>query len=285
MKKIYFLSDAHLGSRAMTNNPERERKLCAFLDSVRCDASAIYLLGDIFDFWFEYHNVIPKGYTRFLGKLSELTDIGIEIHYFTGNHDMWAFSYLHEECGVILHTAPTEIILPSVSDKNVCAYVGHGDGLGDPSRGFRFIRAIFHSSLCQWLFRNIFPADLGMEFGLRWAKSSRLKHSRNTIAENGDTLFVSESGELSNALGDVLSHNTETEEPFQGEGKEPLVIFSKQYIKEHPGTSFLIFGHRHIEFDLMLSRQCRLLILGEWLRKCTYAVWDGETMLLDNYED
>ena len=139
MKKIYFLSDAHLGSRAMTNNRERERKLCAFLDSVRCDASAIYLLGDIFDFWFEYHNVIPKGYTRFLGKLSELTDAGIEIHYFPGNHDMWAFEYLHEECGVILHTAPTEIILPSVSGNNVVAYVGHGDGLGDPSRGFRIL--------------------------------------------------------------------------------------------------------------------------------------------------
>ena len=105
------------------------------------------------------------------------------------------------------------------------------------------------------------------------------------MAENGDTLFVSEEGEVRNALGDVLSQNIETEEPFQGEDKEPLVIFSKQYLQEHPGTSFLLFGHRHIELDLMLSRQCRLLILGEWLRKCTYAVWDGESMVLDNYED
>lgn len=285
MKKIYFLSDAHLGSRALADNREREQRLCRFLDSIRDEASVIYLLGDVFDFWFEYHNVIPKGFTRFLGKLSELTDAGVEIHFFTGNHDMWAFEYLRAECGVILHTSPAEIILPSVSDNNVYAYVGHGDGLGDPSRGFRFIRAIFHSSLCQWLFRNIFPADLGMELGLRWAKSSRMKHSRIAMAENGDTLFVSEEGEVRNALGDVLSQNIETEEPFQGEDKEPLVIFSKQYLQEHPGTSFLVFGHRHIELDLMLSRQCRLLILGEWLKKCTYAVWDGESMVLDNYED
>lgn len=284
MKKIYFLSDAHLGSRASADNRGREQRLCRFLDSIRHEASAIYLLGDIFDFWFEYHNVIPKGYTRFLGKLSELSDAGIEIHFFTGNHDMWAFDYLHEECGVILHTAPMEISLPSLSGNPLTAFVGHGDGLGDPSRGFRFIRAIFHSPLCQWLFRNIFPADWGMEFGLRWAKSSRLKHSRNAVAENGDTLFVSEDGEARNALGDVLSSNMETEEPFQGEANEPLVIFSKQYLREHPTTSFFIFGHRHIELDLMLSRQARLLILGEWIWKYTYAVWDGEHMLLDNYE-
>lgn len=284
MKKIYFLSDAHLGSRASANNHEREKTLCRFLDSIRHDASAIYLLGDIFDFWFEYHNVVPKGFSRFLGKVSELTDNGVEVHFFTGNHDMWAFDYLREECGVILHTEPCEIKLPCQSGTAATAFVGHGDGLGDPSRGFRFIRAIFHSSVCQWLFRNIFPPDWGMEFGLRWAKSSRLKHSRNAVAENGDRLTVSEDGTVSNSLGDVLSSNVETEEPFQGEEKEPLVIFSKQYLREHPQTSFLLFGHRHIEVDLMLSRQTRLLILGEWIRKNTYAVWDGEDMTLDNFE-
>lgn len=285
MKKIYFLSDAHLGSRASANNREREKALCRFLDSIRHDASVIYLLGDIFDFWFEYHNLIPKGFTRFLGKLSELTDEGIEIHFFVGNHDMWAFDYLHKECGVILHTAPAEIHLPSTSGKQVTAFVGHGDGLGDPSKSFRFIRAIFHSSICRWLFRNIFPPDWGLEFGLRWAKSSRLKHSRNVVAENGDRLTVSEDGTISNSLGDVLSQNVETEEPFQGEANEPLVLFSKQYLKEHPQTSYFIFGHRHIELDLMLSRESRMLILGEWIRKNTFAMWDGETMILDNFEE
>ena len=198
---------------------------------------------------------------------------------------MWAFDYLHEECGVILHTAPMEISLPSISGNPLAVFVGHGDGLGDSSRGFRFIRAIFHSPLCQWLFRNIFPADWGMEFGLRWAKSSRLKHSRNAVGENGDRLFVSEDGEIRDALGDVLSHNIETEEPFRGEANEPLVIFSKQYLHSHPSTSFFIFGHRHIELDLMLSRQARLLVLGEWIRKYTYAVWDGSTLSLDNFEN
>ena len=121
MKKIYFLSDAHLGSRASDDSREREHKLCYFLDSIRHEASAIYLLGDIFDFWFEYHNVIPKGFTRFLGKLSELTDAGVEIHFFTGNHDMWAFEYLHQECGVILHTSSKEILLPSLLGNPVTA--------------------------------------------------------------------------------------------------------------------------------------------------------------------
>lgn len=285
MKKVYFISDAHLGSRALANNREREQILCRFFDTIRHDASAIYLLGDIFDFWFEYHNVIPKGFTRFLGKLSELTDAGVEIHFFTGNHDMWAFEYLHQECGVILHTSSKEILLPSLLGNPVTAYVGHGDGLGDPSFGFRFIRAIFHSPLCQWLFRNLFPADWGMELGLRWAKSSRLKHTRNAVAENGDRLSVSEEGVMSNSLGDVLSRNIETEEPYQGESNEPLVAFSKHYLQNHANTSFFIFGHRHIELDLMLSRHSRLLILGEWIRKFTYAVWDGENMLLDNYEE
>ena len=215
----------------------------------------------------------------FLGKISELTDKGVEVHFFIGNHDIWCGDYLEKECGAIIHRQPLNC---EIYGKEF--YLAHGDGLGDPSRGFRFIRAIFHSRTCQWLFRNIFPADWGMEFGLRWAKSSRLKHSRNAVAENGDTLFVSENGEISNALGDVLSRNIETEEPFQGEVNEPLVIFSKQYLHDHPATSFFIFGHRHIELDLMLSRQARLLILGEWIRKYTYAVWDGETMLLDNYE-
>ena len=285
MKKIYFLSDAHLGSRAKDDSIEREKALCRFLDTIKGDASAIYLLGDIFDFWFEYHNVVPKGFTRFLGKLSELTDSGIEVHFFRGNHDVWAFDYLHHECGVTLHTAPCEISLPTTSGGNLTAFVGHGDGLGDPSKGFRFIRSIFHSRVCQWLFRNIFPADLGMEFGLRWAKSSRLKHTRIAVAENGDRLSVSEDGTISNSLGDVLSRNIETEEPYQGEANEPLVIFSKQYLQTHPDTSFFLFGHRHIELDLMLSRHSRLLILGEWIRKFTYAVWDGENMLLDNYEE
>ncbi len=287
MKKIYFLSDAHLGSRATQDSRQRELRLCSFLDSIRHDASAIYLLGDIFDFWFEYHNVVPKGFTRFLGKLSELTDAGIAVHFFTGNHDMWAFDYLHDECGVTIHTAPCEIPLPTSDDaaSPITAFVGHGDGLGDCDRSFRLISSVFHSHLCQWLFRNVFPADWGMEFGLRWAKSSRIKHDGHLIGENGDALHVSTDGTISNKMGDVLTHNGPIGEGFQGEDKEPLVLFSKQYLKEHPDTAFFIFGHRHLELDLMLSRSTRLLVLGEWLRSFTYAVWDGTDMRMENFDE
>lgn len=285
MKKIYFLSDIHLGSRASNDTHERERKLCRFLDSIRHDAKAIYFLGDVFDFWFEYHNVVPKGYTRFLGKLSELSDQGIDLHFYVGNHDMWAFDYLHHECGMTIHPEPEELLLPCVDGSSQVAFIGHGDGLGDKDRKFLFIRSIFHSPICQWLFRNLFPADWGMEFGLRWAKASRLKHRRKAIAENGDMLNVSDDGIVSNQLGDVLTQNHIPEATFMGEDKEPQVIYAKHHLKLHPHTAYFIFGHRHIELDMMLSRQSRLLIIGEWMQRFTYAVWDGETMLMDNYED
>lgn len=286
MKKIYFLSDAHLGSRATQDSRQRELRLCRFLDSIRHDASAVYLLGDIFDFWFEYHNVVPKGFTRFLGKLSELTDAGIEVHFFTGNHDMWAFDYLHYECGVILHNVPCEVALPTYdATTHPMAFIGHGDGLGDDNRSLRLLHCIFHSRLCRWLFRNVLPADWGMEFGLRWAKSSRIKHDGSLIGENGETLHVSSDGTVSNSMGDILTRNSSIGESFRGEDEEPLVIFSKRYLQKHPNISFFIFGHRHMELDFMLSRTTRILILGEWLRSFTYAVWDGENMQMENFDE
>ena len=285
MKKIYFLSDAHLGSRALADNAEREVLLCHFLDSVRQDAQAVYLLGDMFDFWFEYHNLVPKGGVRFLGKLAELTDMGIEVHYFTGNHDMWAFDYLQQECGVVLHTCPTEISLPRPAGDAIPAFIGHGDGLGHEGRTVALLQGIFHSRLCRWLFRNILPADIGMEPGLRWAKSSRTKHSGRKTAENGAPLTIDTHGRLLNEHGDLLTANIDTELPFQGEDREPLVVFAKKHLCCFPHTRFFIFGHRHIELDLMLASGTRLLILGEWIKKFTFAVWDGEQLLLDSFED
>lgn len=285
MKKTYFLSDAHLGSRATRDSRQRERRLCRFLDSIRHEASAIYLMGDMFDFWFEYHNVVPKGFTRFLGKLAELTDAGIEVHFFTGNHDMWAFDYLHDECGVTLHFAPCEIPLPTNDATTRTAFLGHGDGLGNCNRSFRMLRSIFHSPLCRWLFRNVFPPDWGMELGLRWAKASRLKHDGNLIGENGDTLRISQDGTVCNSMGDVLTRNGSIGEAFRGEDKEPLVLFSKQYMQGHPDTAYFIFGHRHLELDLMLSRTTRIIVLGEWLRSFTYAVWDGGNMVMENFDE
>ncbi|MBR6048317.1 MAG: UDP-2,3-diacylglucosamine diphosphatase [Bacteroidaceae bacterium] len=247
MKNIYFISDAHLGSWAIPHHRQQERRLVRFLDEIKNRASAVYLLGDMFDFWYEYKMVVPRGFTRFLGKISELTDMGVEVHYFTGNHDIWCKDYLQEECGIILHREPITVEL---ADK--VFYLAHGDGLGDPDWKFKIIRAAFHSKICQTLFSCIHPR-WGMQFGLTWAKHSRLKR--------GD-------------MGEPL---------YMGEDKECLVLYAKKYLREHPDVNYFLFGHRHIELDLMLSKQCRLLILGDWISQFTYAVYDGENMFMENY--
>ncbi len=255
MKKIYFISDAHLGCRALGDTRHQERILVRFLEKIQNDASAVYLMGDMIDFWFEYSTVVPKGFTRFLGQLGKLTDAGVEVHYFIGNHDLWCRRYLQEECGVIMHSEPQTVQLA-----NHTFFLAHGDGMGDPDWKFRILRSVFHNPVCQWLFGWLHPA-LGMEFGLRWAKHSRLKHE--PVLQNGGS-------EMSNYLG---------------EDKEHLVQYAKEYLKFHPEINFFVFGHRHIELDLMLTRESRVLILGDWITKFTYAVYDGETMSLENYEE
>jgi UDP-2,3-diacylglucosamine hydrolase len=245
---IYFISDAHLGSRGIPHRRQQERRLVRFLDEIKDKASAVYMLGDMFDFWFEYKEVVPRGYTRFLGKVSELTDAGVEVHFFVGNHDIWCTDYLVKECGVVLHHEPATIEL---GDK--VFYMAHGDGLGDPDPKFRFLRAVFRNRLCRCLFAALHPR-WGLNFGLSWACHSRMKHER----EGG-------------------------EPPYLGEDKEPLVCFAKQYLSAHPTVNFFMFGHRHIELDLMIRRETRVLILGDWINKFTYAVYDGEHMFLENY--
>ena len=244
---IYFLSDAHLGSLAIERGWAQQKKLIEMLDMMSKDAVSIYMLGDMFDFWYEYKLVVPKGYTRLLGKISELTDLGVEVHFFTGNHDIWAYSYLEKECGVVLHR---KAITVELGDK--LFFMAHGDGLGDPDPKFKLLKAIFHNRVCQILFSAIHPR-WGMELGLRWAKHSRLKHE----AEDPPT--------------------------YQGEDKEHLVLFAKDYLRSHPDVNFFLFGHRHIELDLMLSRTARVLILGDWITHFTYAVFDGEQLWMENY--
>lgn len=247
MKNVYFLSDAHLGSRAIEHSRTQERRLVNFLDSIKDKAEAIYLLGDMFDFWFEYRLVVPKGYTRFLGKLSELTDSGVEVHYFIGNHDIWCGDYLEKECGVTVHREPVTV---DILGKTF--FLAHGDGLGDPDKKFKFLRSLFHSRTCQFLFRMLHPR-WGVDFGLSWAKHSRLKR------EDGK------------------------EPPYMGEDNEHLVLFAKDYLKTHPDVNYFMFGHRHIELDLILNRQTRLMILGDWIYQFSYAVFDGEHMFLEDF--
>lgn len=274
MKKVYFLSDAHLGSRAIPHGRMNERRLVRFLDSIKNQAKAIYLLGDMFDFWYEWSNVVPKGYTRFLGKLSELTDMGVEVHYFTGNHDIWMYGYLEDECGVVLHKSPVTLEI-----FNKVFYLAHGDGLGDPDRQFKMLRAIFHNRLCQRLFSTLLHPNLSMNFGLAWARHSRLKRVKmQNVLQSGSegTLF---NGNI------ITSLNSSGEPEYMGEDNEHLVLFSKEYMTVHPDVDYFIYGHRHIELDLMLSDAKRLLILGDWISQFTYAVFDGEHLLLEEYEE
>lgn len=249
MKNVYFLSDAHLGSRAIEHSRTHERRLVNFLDSIKYKAEAIYLLGDMFDFWYEFKLVVPKGYTRFLGKLSELTDRGVEVHYFVGNHDMWCGDYLEKECGVILHREAETL--------EICGkefYLAHGDGLGYADRHWkvRLIQNVFHNKFLQRMFSTIHPR-WSVDFGLEWAKHSRLKRV------NGK------------------------EPPYKGEDKEGLVLYAKDYLKLHPTINYFIFGHRHIELDLMLSHQARVLILGDWINSFSYVVFDGEHLFMEQF--
>ncbi|NLI72552.1 MAG: UDP-2,3-diacylglucosamine diphosphatase [Bacteroidales bacterium] len=240
---IYFIADAHLGSRIVSNPRKHEMRLVNWLDKVKLDAEKIFMLGDMFDFWFEYKTVVPKGYVRFLGKLAELTDNGIEIHFFTGNHDIWTFGYLENEIGLKVHRKPETFNL-----KGKKFYMAHGDGLFTDEKGFGIIRKIFHSPTCQKLFRLI-PPQIGQNFGYSWSESNRRK----------------------------IMH---LDNRFQGENKEPLVGFAKKYVENHD-IDFMIFGHRHIELDLELKNKSRVIILGDFVQLFSYGVFDGENFRLE----
>jgi UDP-2,3-diacylglucosamine hydrolase len=240
---IYFISDAHLGSRLVKNPREHEKKIVDWLDRVKQDATAIYLLGDMFDFWFEYKTVVPKGYVRFLGKLAELTDAGIEIHFFIGNHDIWTFGYLEKEIGMIVHKGPYTVKLGSKR-----FYMAHGDGLQAEDHGFKFIRKVFHSNTAQKLFRLV-PAQLGQEFGYNWSKKNREK---------------------------IMDDDNK----FKGEENESLVIYAKKYVETHD-VDFVVFGHRHVALDLQLKNNKRLVILGDFVGIFSYGKFDGENFQLE----
>jgi UDP-2,3-diacylglucosamine hydrolase len=246
--KIYFASDLHLGSPLVGDSLIREKRFVKWLDSIKDDAKVLYLLGDIFDFWFEYKEVVPRGFTRFLGKMAELSDSGTEIHFFTGNHDIWVFDYLPKEIGVIVHKKP---LLTEIYGKFF--YLAHGDGLYDNSTSFKCLRWIFHNRICQTLFGAI-PPSWGVALAHSYAQHSRKKDISNPS-------------------------------PYFGEDKEHLVLYAKEYIKTRPEIDYLIFGHRHILLDLMLSHKSRMLIIGDWLQYFSYAVFDGKNLSLEQCEN
>ncbi len=245
-KKIYFASDFHLGVPSYEASLQREKKIVRWLDQVKNDAAEIFLVGDLFDFWFEYKRAVPKGYTRLLGKISEITDSGIPVHVFTGNHDMWIFDYLPKECGVEIFRAPIQ------REWNQQLFqIGHGDGLGPGDHGYKFIKKVFANKVCQWLFARLHP-----NFGI-WLANSMSSYSRSTTGDK-DRIFL-------------------------GEDKEWLIIYCKDELKKSH-TDYFIFGHRHLPMEIKLNEQSTYINLGEWMHHYTYAVYDGASVQLKTFE-
>jgi UDP-2,3-diacylglucosamine hydrolase len=241
-KKIYFLSDFHLGAPDSTTSLERERKIVRFLDIARQDAAMILILGDLFDFWFEYRTVVPKGFVRILGKLAEITDSGIPVHFFIGNHDMWMSGYFESELNIPVFDGPRDYIF------NGCQFhVGHGDGLGPGDHGYKLLKKVFRNPLCRWLF-GILPPAIGIGLANYSSRRSRA----------------------------ITGH---ADDQFLGEDREWLVSYCKDILKERK-VDFFVFGHRHLPIDFQLTEQSRYVNLGDWIRYDTYAVLQGQNLSL-----
>lgn len=243
--KIYFASDCHLGVPDYDSSLVREKFFVKWLDTIKTDAKEIYLLGDVFDYWFEYRQVVPKGFVRLLGKLAELSDSGIKIHYFTGNHDMWMFGYFTKELNIPIYRKPIEI---EMNGKKF--FIGHGDGIGPDDYGYKFIKIVFSNKVCQWLFARLHP-----NFGIWLTKY----FSRKSRIANG-----------------------ETDEVFLGEEKERLIQFINNKEKE-THFDYYIFGHRHLPIDLSIGNS-RYLNLGDWVKHNSFACWDGEKLELKSFQ-
>lgn len=244
-KKLYFASDFHLGVPDHASSLEREKRIVRWLDSIAADAQAIYLLGDIFDFWFEYSQAIPRGFIRLQGKLAELSDAGLPIYFFTGNHDMWMFDYFEKEMGIIIYREPQVL---QVGNHKIL--VGHGDGLGPGDTTYKFLKKFFNSSICQWLFARIHP-NLGIRIANHWSRQSRIS-------------------------------NTKMEEKFQGEENEFLLMYCRELEKSNH-HDFYVFGHRHLPLDLKVGANSRYINLGEWVHFNTYAEYDGKEFSLKTF--
>ena len=245
-KKIYFASDNHLGAPTPAASASREKIFVTWLDHIKADAAGLFLLGDLFDFWFEYKTVVPKGFVRVLGKLAEFTDAGIPIHFFLGNHDMWMLDYLEKEIGITVHQNPQDFTFNGQK-----FMIGHGDGLGPHDKGYKRMKKIFKHSFFQWCYRWLHP-DLGMRLGHYLSVKNKL------ISGEEDAVFL-------------------------GEDKEWLVQYSKRKY-EQQARDYFIFGHRHIPLDIRLNEKARYINLGDWVNHYTFAVFDGTTLELKTWK-
>ena len=241
-KKIYFTSDHHFGAPNRSDSKLREKKFIEWLEEIRKDAQVLFILGDLFDFWFEYKYVIPKGFTRVIGKLAELSDQGIEIHFFVGNHDMWMTDYFEKELNIKGYHKPHQFKL-----NNKEFFIGHGDGLGPKDRGYKRLKKIFTNTFFRWVYRWIHP-----DIGVRFAQYLSLKNK-----------LISGSEDLK----------------FQGEEKEWLTQYCRRKL-ETKHYDYFVFGHRHLPLEIKLNSKSMYVNLGDWISHYTFAVFDGEYLSL-----
>ncbi|WP_276388843.1 UDP-2,3-diacylglucosamine diphosphatase [Eudoraea chungangensis] len=245
-KKIYFASDNHLGAPDSIKSLSREKRFVKWLDEIKDDAAAIFLLGDLFDFWFEYKTVVPKGFTRTLGKLAEITDNGIPIFYFVGNHDLWMNGYFENELNIPVFHKPQEFIIGGST-----FFIGHGDGLGPGDKGYKRMKKLFTNPVAKWFFRWLHP-DLGVRIAQYFSIKNKL------ISGDEDIRFL-------------------------GEDKEWLVQYAKRKL-ETKHTDYFIFGHRHLPLDIDLGHTSTYINLGDWINYFTYGVFDGKKFDLKKFE-
>lgn len=242
-EQIYFASDLHLGEPTYEASRAREKKFLTWLDSIKSDAKALFLVGDTFDFWFEYNTVVPKGYIRFLSKIIELQDNGTDVYIFTGNHDIWIFDYLEKELGVKVYRKQLEL---TANGKQI--FIAHGDGLGPKDYKFKMLKKVFTNPFCIWLFKWLHP-DIGIKIANLWSRRSRTGHSEDKRIPIED---------------------------------EWLVAYSKRKL-ESKHYDFFLYGHRHLPSEYMLSETSKYINLGDWIVNDTYAIFDGENLDLKKY--
>ncbi len=247
---VYFATDFHLGIPTLEGSHERELKLLRFLDSIKADCEELFLMGDLFDFWFEYKSVIPRGFVRIQGKLAEFTDAGIPVHLFIGNHDLWCFGYLHDEIGLQLHREPEIFML-----KGKKFFLVHGDGRGPGDKGYKFLKKVFECKLNQWLYRLIHP-DFGIRFALFCSHKHRLKKLKNEV-ERGY---------------------------YDDIPKTRLYQYAQEQATLDPTIDFFVFGHQHKPMQYQSGDHALTTVVGNWIYDFTYAVFDGETVELRRFE-
>jgi len=243
--KIYFVSDVHLGAPAMNNNHERELLFARWLDEISADVSELYLLGDIFDFWWEYKKVVPRGFTRILGRIANLTDRGIPVHFFTGNHDLWVFDYLPAETGVILHKNE---FITTLNGKKF--FMAHGDGLDETDKGYIRLKKIFTNRRLQWWFSRLHP-NFALHVAHQWSKKSR-----------------------------TSKMGFEKEFKVKNEG---MFRFATEFLQQEQ-IDYFIFGHRHQVANVDINENSRFILLGDWIRHFTYGVLDGQNFEIKKYD-